>query len=107
MSDQLDLFVPQPDEAIDRGRRHADPEWTSAARSALRHLTSTRLNFTTDDLHALLAHQSAHTHDTRALGSVMRWGERTGICHPTDRFGKSTRPECHSRPVRIWEATRP
>lgn len=100
MSDAGQLSL---DQALATVADHADHRWTVAARRAVAHVAASGRPFTTDDVWAELgADAGVSTHERRALGAVMRWAVKRGICEPTDDYRPSTRPECHKRPVRVW-----
>lgn len=89
--------------------RNANPEWKDVALDAVREIALIRGKdgFTTDAVWALLTRwgwQDA-THEPRALGPVMTRAVKLGICRPTERFGRSTIPRGHARPVRIYIGT--
>ena len=46
------------------------------------------------------------THDSRALGPVMKRLARDGYIAPTDEFVKGTRRSRHSAPLRVWRSIR-
>ena len=89
------------DEAIDRVGEAADPEWMDAAHSAAMQLVNTRHEFTTDDVWALIP-PGMSTPEPRAMGAVMRALARSGFVRNSQRTARSTRPECHRRPLTIW-----
>lgn len=87
------------DEAIARAGAAAPGDWTAAARATLRALAASGAEFTTDDLWAQLPSPP----EPRAMGAVIRWGALQGLIVDTGRSRKSNRPECHARPVSIWQ----
>jgi hypothetical protein len=100
MSDAGQLSL---DQALAVVSDHADYQWVKRARRAVAHVAECKPTFTADDVwDALDAEYDVATHERRALGAVMRWATRRGICHPTDDYTPSRRPECHKRPVRVW-----
>lgn len=98
---QPDLFT-ITHEAIDRVEANADDAWTIAARKAVIACAQSNLHFTTDDVWEMLDELEVNTHDNRALGAVMRWAARQRIIYSTTTYMKSERPECHSRPIKVW-----
>lgn len=91
------------DQALATVSSHADHRWVVSARKAVAHVAASGKPFTTDEVwDALGAEWDVSTHERRALGAVMRWAVRRGICEPTDDYRPSSRPECHKRPVRVW-----
>lgn len=89
-------------EAAARAEANADEEWLAAARRATQIVAATMITFTSDDVHAQLEDMGVATHDTRALGNVIRGAVRAGWCSSTDQFRASRRPEAHARPQRVW-----
>ena len=94
-----DLFR---DEAIDRVEENADQEWMNDAMDIVRFIVNRYKYFSTDDIWHMLKEPT--THDNRAMGAVMRKAQAEGWIEPTDRVVKSTRPVCHSRPIRVWRS---
>jgi len=91
-------------EAIDRAGNHADPDWKMEAQLALEAVIATYDYFTTDDVWQLLDERDVHsTHEPRAMGALIREQQRLRRITPTGRYKKSSRIECHKRPVMIWE----
>lgn len=84
--------------AVARAAAAAPDAWTQDARGALRLIAATGIEFTTDDLWARLPAPP----EPRAMGAIIRWGAEQGVIVDTGRARKSTRPECHARPVTIW-----
>lgn len=91
------------DAAIARVEEAAPGEWLAAARAVVVGLAAHVRFLTSDDVWARLAHPP----EPRALGAVMRQLAEEGVLRPTGRVQPSTRPECHARPVAVWEAVRP
>jgi len=106
------LFDPpgaaERDDAIDRADRNAHQWWRGDAERAARSLASSRPFFTSEDVLARLDSDAdaPRTHDTRALGAIMRKLHRDGVIEPTARFVPSERPSRHRAPVRVWRAIR-
>jgi hypothetical protein len=95
------------DQALERVERGADHQWLGTARTAVAYVAEYRVEFTTDDVWDILAAwQIPPTRDNRALGAVMRWAAKEGICTSTDNYRRSRRPECHLRPVMVWRSFR-
>ena len=92
------------DEAIERANDHANQEWKSLARSAVVFLAETGRPFTTDDVWDLLDALPVKTHEPRALGAIMQKAAKDGLIRSSGPYVKSRRPECHRRPVAVWEA---
>lgn len=98
---QPDLFT-ITEEAINRAEANADNAWTVEARKAVILCSQNNLHITTDDVWEVLEALDVQTHDNRALGGVMRWAARQRIIYPTMSYIRSDRPECHSRPIKVW-----
>lgn len=91
------------DEAIGRVEVHADAAWKRHVMKVIHGLATERSRFTTDDVWARLDPDHG-THEPRAMGAMMRQAAKAGIITPTDAYEQSARPECHARPVRVWES---
>jgi Zn finger protein HypA/HybF involved in hydrogenase expression len=73
-----------------------------AAVKALTKVARKHKHFSTDEVWAALG--KVKTMEPRALGSLMLQAAKQGAIEATDRTVKSTRPECHKRPVRVWKS---
>ena len=87
------------DEAITRVAAHAPAGWIEDAINAIRHVSLSRQTLTSDDVWPLVVTPP----EPRAMGVAFTEAARRKIIRKTDRVVNSTRPECHSRPVAIWE----
>ena len=118
---ELDLFAaPLParpvrevrEAAIDRVEAGADPEWMSAALSAIRRLAARGLPFTTTRVWEEMG-QAAPTREPRAMGAAIRRAARAHIIQPRmcDRCGRQETADGpgrnHGRPMALWEPCRP
>lgn len=90
------------DEAVERVDRNADDEWKSAALAAICRTAMGKEFLTTDDIWEAMSSHSATTHEPRAMGAVMRQAAAHGWISRTPDYTKSTRKECHARPVAVW-----
>lgn len=99
--EQMTLAEALTQEAIARVGEAADEAWMAQARRTLSEIAARLPLFTTDDLWAA---GLPSPREPRALGAVMREVARAGICAATDQYRRSTRPECHTRPVRVWRS---
>jgi hypothetical protein len=92
-------------EAIDRAGRHADSGWLDAALDAIHTLAiDQNICFTTDDVwHLLKTNGVEPTHEPRAMGAAMRIAQSRRLIESTGDYRKSSRIECHGRPVMIWK----
>jgi len=97
----LDLIT---DEAIQRADDHANEAWKKLAAMAVEALSLRGRPFTADDLWDEIEVFGVSTHEPRALGAIMRQAVKSGQIRNTGTFVKSRRPECHQRPIAVWEA---
>jgi len=113
MTDHDDVLNPQRgqelrEEAIAKVRGHVDPGWFCRALSAVRTVARERPTFTTDQVwERLIRDGVGAVTEPRAMGSVMRTAESTGVVKATDTWELSKRPGCHRRPVRVWRSQDP
>ena len=110
MTDQPSLFdeplaIALVEEAIERVGLNADQQWAKEAYKVVILLSLNRMDFTTDHVWEWMneLHPALTTHEPRAMGAVMRKASSDRLCVPTERYSKSLRPECHRRPIRIWQ----
>jgi hypothetical protein len=110
MTDQPSLFdeplaIALLEEAIERVGLNADQLWALEAFKIVEMLSIQRHDFTTDDVWEWMnqMHPELTTHEPRAMGAVMRKASSDRLCVPTERYSKSLRPECHRRPIRVWQ----
>lgn len=93
------------DEAMRRVDGNAEVDWKECAREAIRYIAERRPEMTTDPVWYML--DSWHVpfpHEPRALGPLMKAAVTRGWLRPTARVHKSVRPECHRRPLAIYES---
>jgi hypothetical protein len=92
-------------QAIETVERNADPIWKTNAKRAVMHLAQTRATFTADDVWRLLDERGEESpREPRAMGAIMTAAAKAGIVEASTQWVESVRPECHRRPVRIWES---
>jgi hypothetical protein len=110
MTDQPTLFdeplaIALAEQAIQRVGLNADQLWALEALKVVEMLSIQRHDFTTDDVWEWMnqLHPEMTTHEPRAMGAIMRKASATRLCVPTERYNKSQRPECHHRPLRVWQ----
>ena len=110
MTDQPTLFdeplaIAFAEQAIQRVGLNADQLWALQALKVVEMLSIQRHDFTTDDVWEWMnqLHPEMTTHEPRAMGAIMRKASATRLCVPTERYSKSQRPECHHRPLRVWQ----
>lgn len=102
----IDDAIKARDEAIDRVERNANADWAEAAYLACRIVAEQNDHFTTDNVWGVmeLFFPQYATHERRAMGAVMRRLVRENIIRSTSHYTKSSRPECHARPLAVWES---
>lgn len=94
------------DKAIAQVATNTDPTWATETMLIIKQIATNTFDFTTDDIWQALSETSLPTpHEPRALGALMIAAQRAGLITPTDRYRQSQRPECHARPIRVWQAT--
>ena len=94
------------DKAIAQVATNTDPAWWHQTMLIIKQIATDTFDFTTDDIWRELATAPLPTpHEPRALGALMVAAHRAGLIAPTDRYRQSKRPECHARPIRVWQAT--
>lgn len=86
-------------EAIARVAENAPDGWIEDAVNAIRYVSLTRQTLTSDDVWPLVVTPP----EPRAMGAAFTEAARRGVIRKTDRVQNSKRPECHSRPVAVWE----
>ena len=87
------------DEAIARVEAGAG-DWVQRARDAAIMVALGRFDFTTDDVWDALGEDRPA--EPRALGSVMKQLAGEGRIRATGEYRKSSRVDCHARPVAVW-----
>lgn len=92
------------DEAIERAETHADPQWSMYARVCLKSICELKHSFTVDDLCHALSRYDVETHNTSALGAIMRHGAKMGWMKKTEEYTKSKIPAKHMRVIPIWQS---
>ena len=84
---------------------NANPNWWQHAVNIVQDVAATSFDFTTDDIWCELERRNVMTpHEPRAIGAVVVAVKRLGLIAPTNRYRPSSRPECHARPIRVWQA---
>lgn len=93
------------DKALANVAANTDEQWWQETMLIIKHIATNTFDFTTDDIWAYLATTTLPTpHERRALGALMMAACRAGLITPTDRYRQSKRPQCHARPIRVWQA---
>lgn len=102
MTDQLDMF--EATIARDVALRNVEagaPLWVARIVDVIRSTTRGR-EFTTDDLWTVAAALGLKVGEPRAMGAALANAKRVGLIEPTGVYRKSSRKECHARPVLVW-----
>lgn len=89
--------------AIEAAADNADADWMAAALRMVKLLCAIKTSFSTDEVWDAMEDSPERTHDPRAMGAVMRQAAKLGWVRSTGQYVKSNRPECHRRPVLIWQ----
>lgn len=87
----------------DQARRAADRLWMQEAHEALGRLALVKHEITSDDVWAALP---MPPRESRMIGNALTAAGVAGLFEPTGEHRRSTRPENHSRPVRVWRSLR-
>jgi hypothetical protein len=87
------------DKAIARVEAGAG-DWIRRAREAVTMVSLARFDFTTDDVWDALGEDRPL--EPRALGAVMKQLGAEGTIRATGEYRKSSRVDCHARPVAVW-----
>ena len=88
---------------IDNVRDNADLEWLRVARDCAVHLASVQVEFTSDDVWAILDELPVATGTPSAMGAVFRDLDRDGIIEKTGQMRPSRRKQAH-RMKTVWRA---
>lgn len=93
-------------DGIDAAAQHANAEWKTAVLGGISWIAQRMPEFTSDHVHQYMAkhHPDLETHDTRAIGGIMRIAKTQGWIEPTGRYEKSRRKEAHSNPKAVWKS---
>ena len=89
------------DEALEQVAGGANDATWETIRLAVHAVCLTHTQFTTDDVWAEI---DQPIHEPRVLGAIMRLAAQWGWCRSTGVYRKSIRPQCHARPVVIWQS---
>ena len=94
---------PETREAVERSAKNANPLWVDTARSvgvamSRRFPRCTAADF---DLAMMRDFPNVKTHDTRAMGGVVRWLIREGYFEKTNDWQEDPRPNCHNGGCRV------
>lgn len=107
MTEQPDLFtaIAARDAAIARVAHSAGDTWMREAVDLIGRVAAEEGEFTTDEVWAAFDRHDLLPRERRAMGAAMKSAASSGLIRATDGYRKSTRPECHARPVRVWLRT--
>lgn len=94
------------DEALERVEANANEQWMHTAWQVLCRVARMDDEFTSDAVWDILnaEHPEVHTHEPRAMGALMKRGQRAGLMEPTDKFVRTPRPQAHKAPVMVWKS---
>ena len=90
--------------AVERVGENANPEWLRAAHLCVIDVARVMPTFTTDDVWERVSLLGVTTHEPRAMGAAIRRAVKDGVCAATPAYERSSRVECHARPVRVWRS---
>ena len=102
----MSKVIESKDEAINRVEANANAEWRVAAYKACCLCAQQWIELSTDDVWELMESlfPDCRTHEPRAMGAIMRQAARAGKIEASGEYFKSRRPQCHGRPVAIWDS---
>ncbi len=100
----MNLSIFETNQAIATAGSNANIDWMGEAIATVSLLIRIGEDFTTDSVLDLLDQKEVRTHETRALGAVMRKFAVTGDIRAVG-YRKSDRASCHNRPKAIWRPT--
>ena len=92
------------DEAIARVDKAADLTWKQVALDVAQRIARNQSTLTTDDVWKALDGSGLTTPEPRAMGAIMRRLAKAGVIKNTYRTLVSDRPECHRRPLTVWQS---
>lgn len=101
---QIKLGEELTDEAI--ARVTPDEEWMRKALKGVLWVCLKHDRFTTDEVWSCFERMKDFSlpKEPRAMGAVMRRACSQGLCRATSETKKSVRPECHRRPLTVWQS---
>lgn len=89
------------DEAMAKVHSNADPIWLAAAWDAVCKCARLNKTFTVDEVWDYIP-DTISTHDSRAMGPVIKRAQTEGVIEKTDAFLPSIRR--HATPQRVWKS---
>ena len=101
---QTDIFEQEKvkNRAIDMAGYGADELWSEECYGAGLVLARIGRPFTTDQLWYVMHRKGLKTPEPRAMGAVIRRLVNDKVIKATGNYRKSTRPDCHRRPLQEW-----
>jgi hypothetical protein len=91
------------DDALERVERGAKEDWLEQAEQAVLRVAARQEKLTSDDVWAELRGIPS-PRERRAMGPVLKRCESQGMIEYTDSTRRSSLPQCHRRPVRVWRS---
>lgn len=91
------------EDAIAQAGANANPSWKQAALEAVRKVALRLPAFTTDPIWAELG-GFPNTHDSRAMGYIIRQAVSLGYIENTGRTERTSRRSNHARPLTVWKS---
>jgi len=92
-------------EALAQVEANANPEWVTAAKTAVRKIAEEKPFFTSDDVWIELERVDAPaTHNPAAMGSIMKWVASSKLGEATGKHKPSIRTSTHKRQLMIWKS---
>jgi hypothetical protein len=103
--DTVQAGIEAREDGMRRAEQHASTTWLEAAKKAARAVARNRSEFTTDPVWKVLQLRGVpEPHEPRAMGPVMDAMVKAGVCARTERMSRSVRPECHRRPLTVYQS---
>lgn len=94
------------EEGMTEAIEHAGQDWRQMAEIAVLTVARLRMTFTADDVwEYIVSHNLPQPPKRVALGAVICALSKRNVIHATGEWRNSARPETHTRPLRVWQAT--
>ena len=91
---------------LDDVAERANREWRATAMRAIEFLAGRGVEFTADDVWALIEPTGVTTHEPNAMGAMFNQAQREGIITSDGMYRPSCRRKAHRRMVRVWRAAK-
>lgn len=93
-------------DGMGRAGKHADEHWWQCMLESAKAVAERKPYVDAEDVKRWCwqHHPNAGTHEQRAVGPLMTAAAKLGYFTQTDRFNKSTLPQCHRRPMQAWQS---